>query len=308
MPFRRGDASHPSFCHLCGNSLHGRYLTYENGLVVCERCEATVPRCSRCNMPSRQLTLVRGVPVCPTCLKQLPVCQSCHIPITGKYYKIGDSPLPYCETCVSTRPRCDLCRVPLDEKGRIFPGKDSPVHRCGECLRSAVKTAAAAEQIYHETNALLMRELALNVAPLPALHVVERANLLALNKQTGELEGIDAPIGPEHQHLLGFFKRVNGRRDIYIEQLLPATLFRAVAAHELAHAWQSANAPASQPPMIVEGFAEWAAYRTLLALGEQQDAARLTRRDDLYGQGLRYFISLEQQHGREGVLRRASLP
>ena len=56
---------------------------------------------------------------------------------------------------------------------------------------------------------------------------------------------------------------------------------------------------------IVEGFAEWVAYRVLLALGQQRDAARLTRRDDLYGKGLQYFIALEQRSGQQGVLQRA---
>ena len=78
-----------------------------------------------------------------------------------------------------------------------------------------------------------------------------------------------------------------------------------VTAHELAHAWQSFHAPSTQSLQIVEGFAEWVAYRVLLALGQQRDAARLTRRDDLYGKGLQYFIALEQRSGQQGVLQRA---
>lgn len=280
-------------------------MIYDTGLVLCQRCNVTAPRCSRCGIPSQQLTLVRGVQVCPACLKRAPVCQSCHIPILGKYYRVGDSPLTYCETCMNTRPRCDLCRAPLDEQGRVYPGKDGPENRCGNCLRTAVQGEDEAARLYQETSDLLRREPGLIIAPLPALHIVERAELLALNKEAGELVGTDAPIGPEQQHLLGYFKRVNERRDIYIQRLLPAMLFRAVAAHELTHAWQSDNAPSNQSPLIVEGFAEWVAYRTLLVLGQQQEAARLTRRDDLYGRGLRYFIDLEQQYGRDGVLGRA---
>ncbi len=40
-------------------------------------------------------------------------------------------------------------------------------------------------------------------------------------------------------------------------------------------------------------------------LGQQRDAARLTRRDDLYGKGLQYFIALEHRSGQQGVLQRA---
>ena len=100
--------------------------------------------------------------------------------------------------------------------------------------------------------------------------------------------------------------RIDNDWNIYIELLLPRTLFQAVAAHELAHAWQSTHAAQAQSLKIVEGFAEWVAYRALLALGQQREAARLTRRNDLYGDGLQYFIGLERQHGRGAVMQRAS--
>lgn len=163
-----------------------------------------------------------------------------------------------------------------------------------------------AEQLYRETCALLKRELGLQVAILPKLHLVERAMLIELHQQPGVSTSSDAPLGPEHQHLLGYFQRFDNDWNIYIEHLLPQTLFQAVAAHELAHAWQSTYAPQEQSPKVVEGFAEWVAYRALLALGQQREAARLTRRSDLYGDGLQYFIALERQHGRGAVMQRAS--
>jgi hypothetical protein len=174
-------------------------------------------------------------------------------------------------------------------------------------MRSAVTGIEEAQRLYRETYALLIRELQLEIAALPNLRIVERAVLVDLNQQADTLQGSAPPLGPEQQHLLGFFQRVNEERTIYIERLLPRTLFQAVAAHELAHAWQSYHAPSTQPPRIIEGFAEWAAYRVLLALGQQRDAARLTRRSnkDVYGEGLQYFIALERQSGRAGVMQRA---
>ncbi len=170
-----------------------------------------------------------------------------------------------------------------------------------------------AEHLYRENRALLARELGLEVAVLPKLHLVERAVLSELHHQTGgpsinrgPTTSSDAPLGPEHQHLLGYFQRFDNDWNIYIEHLLPQTLFQAVAAHELAHAWQSTYAPQAQALKVVEGFAEWVAYRALLALGQQREAARLTRRSDLYGDGLQYFIALERQHGRGAVMQRAS--
>jgi len=179
---------------------------------------------------------------------------------------------------------------------------------------------ALAEHLYQETRTLLARELGLQVAVLPKLHLVERAMLSDLHQQRGDpsinqdsrppgrvpTTSPDAPLGPEHQHLLGYFQRFDNDWNIYIEHLLPQTLFQAVAAHELAHAWQSTYAPQEQSLKVVEGFAEWVAYRALLALGQQREAARLTRRSDLYGDGLQYFIALERQHGRGAVMQRAS--
>ncbi|MGI9060644.1 MAG: hypothetical protein ACR2H5_18935 [Ktedonobacteraceae bacterium] len=299
------DEKQPRFCHLCGKKLHGSFYLYGDHLVVCADCNATVPRCSQCNVPSLQLTPVRGVLICPSCRQKAPVCPVCHIPILGNFYLIDDSPIKYCETCIKTRPRCDICRTPLDEHGKVFQGSTGNVTRCATCLQTAIIKPTEAERLYRETYALLKQELQLDIPLLPQLYVVERARLVALNQQSGSLAGSDTPVGPEHQHLLGFFQRINDERTIYIERLLPQTLFKAVAAHELAHAWQSFYAPSSQSPMIVEGFAEWAAYRLLLFLGQQRDAAHLTRRDDLYGKGLQYFIALERQLGRSGVLQRA---
>ena len=295
------------FCHLCGNELQGNYLIYENGLVVCERCQHTLPHCSRCGIPSHQLVATRDVLICPACRQSVPVCACCHEPILGRYFIIGDSPVSYCEECTQTRPRCDVCHVPfLDSQGKMFRGRDGPIYRCASCLSSAVTTLVEAESLYRDTQVLLMRELALEVAVLPKLHLVERARLIELHQQTDTPVGTDTSPGPEQQHLLGYFKRINDDWDIYIEHLLPKTLFQAVAAHELAHAWQSTHAAEGQALKIVEGFAEWVAYRVLLALGQQREAARLTRRSDLYGDGLQYFIGLEREHGRTGVLQRAS--
>ena len=280
-------------------------MVYDNRLTVCQQCNTTVPRCSQCNIPSLQLKPVRNALVCPSCLQKAAVCPVCHIPILRNFYLIGDSPVKYCEDCVKKRPRCEICRIPIDEHGRVFHGQGGNVVRCASCLRTAVVRPDEAERLYRETYALLQRELQLNIPFLPKLSLVERPKLLGLNHQSGTLVTSDAPIGTGQQHLLGFFQQINDERSIFIERLLPQTLFRAVAAHELAHAWQSFYASPQQPPLIVEGFAEWAAYRLLLALGQQRDAAQLTRRDDLYGKGLQHFIALERQYGRVAVLQHA---
>ena len=299
----------PGFCHLCGEKLHGPYLVYDNGMVVCERCNRTVPHCSQCNLPSRQLTTVRGVQICPACRQKAPICACCREPILGRYFIVGDSPLRYCEVCMHTRPRCDICRAPLDAQGKIFEGRAGKTYRCSTCFSTVVNDPVEAMRLYKETYLLLSKALRLENPVLPKLRLVEHVRMIELHQQAGILsgtDGSDTPLGPEHQHLLGFFQSVGTDQTIYIEQLLPQTLFLAVAAHELAHSWQSTHAPQAQATQIVEGFAEWVAYRTLLLLGHQGAAARLTRRNDLYGEGLQFFIALERQQGQQAVLQRAS--
>ena len=154
-----------------------------------------------------------------------------------------------------------------------------------------------------------MRELSLDVDVLPTLTLVGRSHMMKLHRQIGTTiaSGIASTTNTaaEPQHLLGFFHRFNEQRDIYIEHYLPRALFQGVAAHELAHAWQSARVQRTQPERIVEGFAEWVAYRILLALGERAEAEQMTRRNDLYGQGLHYFLDLEGKQGKQAVLKRA---
>ncbi len=306
-------AKKSSNCNLCGQRLIGTFLTYDNGLVVCSDCNTTVPHCSLCGIPSRQLIAVRvargqgerGEQVCTACLQKLPVCACCNIPILKEFTIIGSSSAPYCQSCMTTRPRCGICRVPLNDQGKTIREEGGNVYRCASCYRTAVTTGEEAQQLYEKTRSLLKHELNMDIPLLPELHVVEWEQLAVLHRQNSRSGPAETSVEGGPQHLLGFFKRVGEKQDIYIEQVLPRMLFQAVAAHELAHAWQSINAPLRQPDRIVEGFAEWVAYHVLLALGQQAEAARLTRRNDLYGEGLQYFLHLERESGRAGVLRRA---
>ncbi len=295
----------PAFCHMCGQRLAGTFYTYDTGLVVCARCNTTVPHCGLCNIPSRQLASVRGVQVCPACLHRLPVCACCGIPILKEYSTFDGSSVPYCQECMTTRPRCSICEVPINEQGKVITGQAETTYRCATCFSTAVTTQAEAKRLYEATGKLLQRELQLALPILPELHIVERAQLAKLHEHNSTLKAAGISPSEKPPHLQGFFRRFGEQQDIYIEQVLPRTRFQAVAAHELAHAWQSDNAPSSQPLTIIEGFAEWVAFHVLLLLGQQAEAARLTRRKDLYGEGLQYFLALEREHGRGGVLQRA---
>jgi len=86
---------------------------------------------------------------------------------------------------------------------------------------------------------------------------------------------------------------------------LPRSLLLGTLAHELAHAWQIEAAPTLNDQLVREGFAEWVSHHVLVAAGYQHAAARATRRDDIYGRGLRHFLNIERRHGHEAVLARA---
>lgn len=293
-------------CGYCGIPILNEYTRFgDSSTPYCQSCVKTAPCCAICHVPSRKLIPVRGEQACSACLQKSRVCACCGIPILKEYSTIGDSPAFYCQSCISTRPRCGICRVPLSDQGKTIREQGGNIYRCASCYRTAVTTAAESQRLYEKTRSLLKRELKLDIPMLPELHTVERAKLAVLHQQNSTSGPAETAVEGEPQHLLGFFKRVNENQDIYIEQVLPRTLFQAVAAHELAHAWQSINVPSKQPPRIVEGFAEWVAYRILLALGQQVEAERLSQRNDLYGEGLKYFINLERERGRNSVLQRA---
>jgi hypothetical protein len=302
----------PRFCHLCGRALVNAYRIYATGRVVCSSCETSQPRCERCRLPAHSLDLVGGAQLCAACRGQVALCGCCGRALLESSYLVGDPPMPYCERCMQERPRCGVCHVPLNEQGHIISGRHGSIRRCAGCFSQAVYDEAEAQRLYDEIVALLARALALQINSQPLLLLVERAELIALGDDLHPAESTAASesLVPEIQYLYGLFERKGGKCTIYIESYLPRSLFQAVVAHELTHAWQDEHVlhPQQQPLLLAEGFAEWVAYRTMLLLGRQRTAARLTRRDDLYGQGLQYFLALERQYGRQAVLRRALDP
>lgn len=80
-----------------------------------------------------------------------------------------------------------------------------------------------------------------------------------------------------------------------------------VIAHELAHAWQSTEAPAKQEKTLKEGFATWCQYKTLMTLGAKSYAKNLFYLSDTdYSRGLRIFLEIEAKNGIQGVINYAA--
>ncbi len=292
--------SKPKFCHLCGRPLVLAYTEYSTGLVVCQQCERSAPRCTHCKQPARELIAVDQDYLCKPCLARLPRCTACNKPLAGRFYRIGDSPKAYCAICATERPACHICGAPLGPDGRQLVGGQ---HRCGECARTMVLDEQDVHTLYQVVIQQASAILEAAVGQIPRLRIVEPAELAMVRRRHGNLT---PAIGTTQQHVLGFFEQRGQERTIYIERGLPRATLIGTLAHEYAHAWQVDHAPREQDLLLREGFAEWLAYRILVAQGYTREAARATRREDDYGRGLRYFITLEQQSSRQRVFAEAT--
>jgi len=300
------------FCHLCGRVLIGRYHRHGNGLVFCEACRAGRPHCPRCDAPlddamlARTPALAPGEPaLCGRCLRTTPRCAACRRHIVGAWYTFEELLAPssvrrFCESCVRTRPRCDLCRVPV---GAEVAPLDDGQYRCALCATDMVLGDGPVRAVYAEALAGFTRVLGDGLRETPDVEVVGRLAMGDIRRRYARLMpevGTEGAVGGHH--VLGFFVRVHGSSTIYVERGLPRGLLLGTLAHELGHAWQAERAPDLRDPLLCEGFAEWTAHHVLVGSGLRAMAARATRRDDVYGRGLRHFLEVEGAAGHVAVL------
>jgi hypothetical protein len=306
----RQSARDPRFCHLCGKPLSGRYYHFSTGLVCCAACHATRPRCARCKAPLDDAALAQGrahqqhePALCTRCRQTAPRCAACSHPIAGAWYTFDELLPPaatrrFCVRCVRSRPRCDLCRAPVGpDTGPLDDGQ----YRCAHCASGMVLGAVAVQAVYDEALTAFARIVGESRGMRPQLEVVSRLEMGGVRRKYERLAPVEPPTTGGH-HVLGFFVLAHGASVIYVERGLPRGLLLGTLAHELGHAWQAAHAPSLREPLLCEGFAEWVAHHILIASGLRSMAARATRRDDIYGRGLRHFLAVERERGRDGAL------
>lgn len=322
-----GGSASPRFCHLCGQSLAGHFYRYAHGLVVCAPCQNSRPRCARCDAPLADLDLARlagvsrasvtagtamgkptpspasDVPLCARCLRTAPRCACCGKPIANVEYTFEEVlALPtkrhFCEQCVKHQPRCDICRAPVPRDAATLPDGQ---FRCIACAQEMVTDTHAVRAVYDQARALVGSAARIQLRAIPQLSVVGRREMGEVRRRFAA----ELPTEAGGHHVLGFFVRDHRAERIYVEMGLPRSLLLGTLAHELAHAWQIEESPRLTDQLVREGFAEWVAHRVLVAAGFQHAAARATRREDIYGRGLRHFLGVERRHGHTGVLARA---
>jgi len=156
-----------------------------------------------------------------------------------------------------------------------------------------VSDDAAAEQLFKKARGLL-GGVGLTVPREILLFLRTRDELMVENNSTGGLA----------IELNGFYRAYNPE-SIWVVSGLSEEETLGVMAHELAHAWQSTESPL-QDRKLKEGFARWAEYHVLMAIGASEQAQMLARSPDPdYGDGLRYLLELERTQGAAAVLQLA---
>lgn len=309
------------FCHLCGGPLAGRYYRFAHGLAVCAACHANRPRCARCNAPLADAELRPTPPLavlaqaggvrtadspaagqlfCASCVRSAPRCACCGKLITNSWYTFDDLLPPsamrrFCASCVTQRARCDMCHAPVPAHAvKLADGQ----FRCVQCAAEIVLGDAAVRAVFEQALSLVERVAHIRPHQLPHLVIVGRREMGEVRRRFAA----EIPLGVGSHHVLGFFVRESGTSSIYAELGMPRPLLLGTLAHELAHAWQVETAPDVVDPLRREGFAEWVAHRVLVAGGFRRVAARATRREDVYGHGLRAYLAVERAEGSRGVL------
>lgn len=170
-------------------------------------------------------------------------------------------------------PRCAYCQMPFEV---VSPGED---RLCRECAKDTIKDKAEAEKVIKDVRQVLSTKFKLTTKH-------------KISCELGTRREINLEADGEHLEL-GWFDSnpINGKPFYRIRILtgLPRDVFRAVAAHELAHDWMTEYLPhLMDKDIISEGFAEFVAW----SFSQAEGLKRMTkytenRTDDVYGGGFR---------------------
>jgi hypothetical protein len=228
-------------------------------------------------------------------------CHICGRRLWGKAwgYALSDKPdeqaLVVCRDCHQNAPRCDICNLPMGERHTSLPDGR---RICARCSQTAVYDSGQAQTIFERVVGVVTDRLGLKLNVGTDFALVDPEHLRRLAVESGR-ETKRFPADPSN--VVGLFIRKGRKRVMYVLSGLPRMAFIHTVAHEWAHAWQGENCPLLNDPLVREGFAEWAAHKTLQVMGQPMDMI-MSGRDDVYGEGLRKMLHVEQGQGISGVL------
>jgi hypothetical protein len=235
--------------------------------------------------------------LCDECFETMVRCSLCALPVgTEGLMHDGGSHL-YCPRCFRQKPRCDTCGRPMDVPAwKRVEGRPM----CGRCRQTVVADPDSAHALYRRVRSQLIKLLDLRLDEPCQLKIAGQRQMLGLLDKSALLH-LDAG---SRGRCFGLFLREGNHRAIFVEEGLPQIVLLEVLAHEYAHAWQSEHCPSDLPLLVQEGFAEWVSYKLLQKWGCRKRLARMLRRDDIYGRGLRKMLAWERDCGTQSVLRR----
>ena len=205
-----------------------------------------------------------------------PVAKCAHCgrekPSAGKAENGAGQSVDLCFECWQL-PRCEYCQMPSETE---TAGGD---RLCRECAEDTIGDKAEAEKVMKDVRQVLSTKF-----KMTSKHKIAY--------ELGTRKELDLEADGKHNEL-GWFdpKTIRDKPHYTIRILtgLPRDVFRAVAAHELAHDWMNETLPhLSDKPEIREGFAEFVAWSFSKAEGNARMMKYTERRtDDVYGGGFR---------------------
>ncbi|HSY16859.1 MAG TPA: protein DA1 [Candidatus Acidoferrales bacterium] len=235
------------------------------------------------------------------------ICAICGKQINDTIYLITDDVTGVEQTvCSDCRklPKCFLCGLPVKDNGiSLSDGR----HICARDGKTAVLTAKDASQVANEVNDSLDK-------------LFSRFTAFPKNVDVTVLDRIDVdkmyqPNGYDFEspNLLGCIEAVtNASQKRYAMRLmtgLPLMELKAVAAHELSHAWVGENVPSWRRETLSrnaeEGFCELVAYLLMDSQNEeaQKEAQKKFILQNRYTRGqIDLFIEAEGRFGFDEVL------
>ncbi|MDY7079525.1 MAG: zinc-binding protein [Chloroflexota bacterium] len=198
-----------------------------------------------------------------------------------------------CRRCQGTAPRCDVCGVPMSDNHVRLPDDR---RTCLHCHQTAVYDPTRARTLFEHVARVVTDQLNLGLNVGAEFTLVDSQHLQRLAAEAS------TSLHETPGNVVGLFVRKGRKRVMYLLSGLPQILLIQTVAHEWAHAWQGENCPLLQNPLVREGFAEWAAYKTLQTMGAVKKMVLMEQQNGLYGEGLREMLELEQREGMSGVL------
>lgn len=296
------------YCIKCSKKITGQYQRLGPN-IYCQNCYSTLPKCYNCGFQTdNYITLSTGKIYCKNCLSFLYICSMCGNPLTAGGVEVtsrinGES-RKYCTNCYNNNKdsQCFCCGLFTFKFYTLYDGRIL----CENCYNIAVYDKDKIRAIYYEVYSCLKRNKIIEVKGRPTLYIISEPQLMELSEDSTISDYLGTYITERHYFKIGNYKKpIITSKKMYILDFLPTALLRWVIAHEYAHAWYFDNVKKDFPPEMVEGFAEWIAYKYIMLSGTEDDkkiAYYMKTKEDIYGKGLRTLLDMEKKLGTNSVI------